>query len=196
MYKCSEMSECTFVSLQCCEGEDSSGGWQGPSGSCVQPEHALQVERPAHPDLTSASKPVGKNTRSHRKEKIEIWTPKSEIYSFMLNLGQFTRLSLKCYVVFFLSDLIFSLYLSVFYWLLCSQSLLASAAASAFTSSFPTARQPIQWARDAAALLRHAHHCGQQTKCNPLALITHLFSSSFFCFLALLLNLFMANTYS
>lgn len=95
MYKCSEMSECTFVSLQCCEGEDSSGGWQGPSGSCVQPEHALQVERPAHPDLTSASKPVGKNTRSHRKEKIEIWTPKSEIYSFILNLGQFTQLSLR-----------------------------------------------------------------------------------------------------
>lgn len=45
----------------------------------------------------------------------------------------------------------------------------ASAATSAFTSSFPTARRPLQWTRDAAALLRHALHSRQQTKCNHLA---------------------------
>lgn len=55
------MTRC--ISFQCCERKDSSGGWQGPSGSCVQPQHALQVECPAYPDLTPACKPVGKNTQ-------------------------------------------------------------------------------------------------------------------------------------
>lgn len=55
------MTRC--ISFQCCEGKDSSDRWQGPSGSCVQSQHALQVECPAYPDLTPASKPVGKNNQ-------------------------------------------------------------------------------------------------------------------------------------
>ena len=47
--------------FQCCEGEDSSGGWQSTRGSCVQPKHAVQVECPTNPNLTSASKSVGMN---------------------------------------------------------------------------------------------------------------------------------------
>ena len=50
-----------FLSFQCGEGEDSSGGRQGLSGGCVQPQHALQMERSTHPDLTSVSEPVGEN---------------------------------------------------------------------------------------------------------------------------------------
>lgn len=50
--------------FQCCEGEDSSGGWQSTRGSCVQPKHAVQVECPTNPNLTSASKPVGRNVFS------------------------------------------------------------------------------------------------------------------------------------
>lgn len=34
-------------------------------------------------------------TLGHTEKRREIWTPKSEIYSFILNLGQFTQLSLR-----------------------------------------------------------------------------------------------------
>lgn len=50
-------------------------------------------------------------------------------------------------------------------------SLAASAAASAFTSSFPTARRPLQWTRDAAALLGSSLCSRQQAKCNQYHII-------------------------
>lgn len=48
--------------FQCCERKDPTSGRQSPCRGCIQPQHALQVERPTHPDLTSACKPVGKKT--------------------------------------------------------------------------------------------------------------------------------------
>ena len=52
-----------FSSCQCGEREDPPGGRPGPSGSSLQSQHALQVERTAHPDFTSALQPIGQNAR-------------------------------------------------------------------------------------------------------------------------------------
>lgn len=112
----------------------------------------------------------------------------------------FTWLSLRRVLIFWSVHLFFFSFRSFpftslpFIDLLClSQSLLASAAASAFTSSFPTARKPLQWARDAAALLRHAFYCGQQTKCNPLPVNHSFLSSCLFSFFLWLLFFFVSK---
>lgn len=123
---------------------------------------------------------------------IYIGISKSDIHRFMLNTayshslvkGQSYTVDVFSFVFIHVESLPIT---SLSFIDLCSQSLLASAAASAFTSSFPTAWKSLQWARDAAALLRHALCCGQQTKCNPLPLNLCFWSFCLFSFFRRLL---------
>ena len=44
-----------WVGFQCGEGKDPTGGGPSSGGGCLQSQHALQMERPAYPDFTSAA---------------------------------------------------------------------------------------------------------------------------------------------
>lgn len=54
----------SLVLFQRRQREDAASGRQGAGGGRVQRQPSLQVERPAHPDLTSAHEPVGESIHS------------------------------------------------------------------------------------------------------------------------------------
>lgn len=115
----------TYI-FQCCEGEDSSGGWQSTRGSCVQPKHAVQVECPTNPNLTSASKPVGRNVFSlYSVEDSNLGVLLEAfflpIFQYTLNRNYIFKTVVFTYISIYIYFLKFVLKLNLFSlrWLLC-----------------------------------------------------------------------------